>query len=254
MSNDLHIVCGDRGSGKSSLLVAKLDEARQMRGDYMLHLSKSLINAANEGRKKELNYPNRVPIYTCNLDVKIPLPGGGSYTPYKIAGYNIGSSGVFKVTEDNKTEEVCEEYEDMFFASALFVDEAQTVFPSRTPLRPGQLKFFTECRHAYYDVWLAGPRGISIHKDIRGVCGHFMHVLGFNEHFTPYGKRVATTWCYREFTSFYAFEEYINANNNPSVGGFTEDEYTYNGDVTTLYDGHARIVDFTPKEGKQFVT
>ncbi len=237
--SEVIIFFGSKGSGKSSLMVHFVDDYLKTQGAQRWELSEQLIREENTERKTPLSLPTIPPVYA-NSKYKLKTPAGVDFEPIPIKGEEIG------VTLNDK-----ETYRTLYPAPLIALDEAHREFCSKgEPLPRGQFEFFMQCRHYRVIMLLASPRAVLINKDIRGAGSRFIEPCKVINFFDDFKRLYKTTWYCREFTEKGAIEEYISSDGKS--GGYTETDYTHNGNVRELYDGYAFRKGFFPKDGEDF--
>ena len=184
--SEIHSVFGDRGAGKSALLVHNLARIYFDYGQELLERSRRIVEKENETRKRKLTLPKKVPIY-CNFKVQITNADGSIYEPYYIKGSKIG---------------IGEKYKKLYPCAVIFIDEAQNEFNSKNDLPRAVSAFFEKSRHPDFEIWIASQRPILINKDIRDLSRHFIHIykdLEMTE--AHFGIICGLKWHCREFNS-----------------------------------------------------
>ncbi len=229
----LHEVFGDYGAGKSAFFVYQIKTLYEEHGEEMLQFSRDIIDQVNATRERPLPYPKKPPI-CANFKTTITNPDGSTFSPYYFDASLIGLN--------NKASDT--HYKYFYPGSAIFIDEAQNYFNSKSDLKREVAAFFEKHRHNYLNIWLAAQRGILINKDIRGICTDFKQIIKLEHERSIFDTITKSRWTVREFSERYEFEKYLETEG--AEGKFTEATYENDGNVFDLYDSHSYINDFLP--------
>lgn len=237
--SEIHSLFGDRGAGKSVLLVHNFARIYFDRGQELLERSRQIVEKQNETRKRKLTPPAKVPMY-CNFKVKIPNPDGSIYEPYYIKGSEIG---------------IGQKYKKLYPCAVIFIDEAQNEFNSKNTDLPRAVSvFFEKSRHADYEIWLASQRPILINKDIRALSRHFIHTYKLEMTKAHFGIICGLKWHCREFDRHTDVEEYVELSKTGKgeAINYRETVYEDGGEILDYYDSKTYLTEYLPEEGKDY--
>ena len=236
--SEIHSVFGDRGAGKSVLLVKNLARIYFERGQKLLAHSRQKIEEQNKTRKTKLTPPNKVPIY-CNFKVKIKNPDGSIYEPYDIKGSEIGLG---------------KKYKKLYPCAVIFIDEAQDEFNSKNDLPRKVSAFFEKSRHPEFEIWIASQRPILINKDIRDLSRHFIQIYKLDMTRAHFGIICGLKWSCREFDNRADVEEYVELSkkNKGEIISYRETVYESGGEILDYYNTKEYLPEYLPDEGSDY--
>ncbi|MDE6442779.1 MAG: zonular occludens toxin domain-containing protein [Clostridia bacterium] len=238
----IHNVFGGCGTGKSAFLGRLVSQLYWEHGQEIWDNSRRIIEEKNKKRKKKLTPPDRVPIYTVNFKIRIPLPDGGVYETYEIKGKEIGLG---------------KGYRKFYPGSVIIVDEAQNEFNSKENLPRPVSAFFEKHRHARLEIWLAAQRPILINKDIRAITTHFIEIQKLEHKLNIFNEPYESCWTCREFDNNTAVEEYIEYDKSSTTKyepNYKETTYRHRGNIFEIYDSYSCIDEYFPDEEEDFET
>lgn len=226
------IITGKPGSGKTALLTALCYSEYRLNGRKDLNDCKAFIAQLNAGRENKLTPPEKPPIYT-DYDIQIPIGYNKVYEPYWGNGFHVGM----------KNEAVHTMSLPPF--SKVFLQEVGKYYDSRKKTLPEWVsRYYEKHRHWHVDFYLDLQRGMLVDKNIRDLAGKIIVIQSLVHKYNKQNSIVQSVWNCYEFSSTLNYEKYLEDGSKT----YTEEVYSYTGNIFNLYDSFNCSEEFVPKD------
>lgn len=226
------IIYGLPGAGKGALMTALVKSIYKNEGRYILKKCYETLGEYNLEFNKELNGPQKVPIYT-DYKVKFPIGYKKHYETYFLNGYYFGL----------ENENVPVIHVPPF--SRVFLTEVQRYYDSRksSTLKEFVSRLYEMHRHNNIDIYLDLQRLGLLDLNIRELAKRIILIEKL-EHTYDGKKIISSTWYCKEFSSANEAEQYFKE----SKQTFTETKFTHNGNIFLSYDSFSNKDKFIPQK------
>ena len=218
----IRIICGDPGSGKTSLMGGIACLSMTVEAKERVDLSNSIINMLNSNgyhfnfAKKHVTYTN----FYCRSDyIKWFTPR----ISYDLDGIDFGLED-----SEHKTKNI-------FPCSVLFFMEGQSFLDSRKSkyFRQSVSRAYENHRHWGLDIYIDAQRATLIDLNIRGISGEIIEVQGHKIFYDRLGNIKKIKWYTRVFQASQTYEKYLDS--GKLEGDFETRIYEFPGDIFKCY-------------------
>lgn len=226
------VVYGLPGAGKGALMTSFVKNIYKNQGRYLLSKCKETLKKYNEEFNKNLNPPNRVPIYT-DYKVQFPIGYKKHYETYFLNGYYFG------LENDN----VPVIHVPPF--SAVFLTEVQRYYDSRksSTLKEFVSRLYEMHRHNNIDIYLDLQRLGLLDLNIRDLAKNIILVEELVHEYD--GKKiVSSVWNCKEFSNVNDADRYFK----DGAETFVNTKYYHKGNIFLSYDSFSNKDKFIPTD------
>lgn len=224
------VIYGAPGAGKGALMTHFIKTLYQTEGRQIYRKCLEKLESYNYEFDKELNAPDRTPIYS-DYKVKFKIGYEKWYETYFLNGYYFGL----------ENENVPVIHVPPF--SKVFLTEVQRYYDSRksSTLKDFVSRLYEMHRHNNIDIYLDLQRLSLLDLNIRDLAKRIIYIEELS-HQLDGNRIVSSTWHCKEFSSATQADRYFNE----GAETFTNVDFKHNGNIFDSYDSFSNKDKFVP--------